>query len=107
MTPVERRIMLSEPAVGVTPAEKLKIKLDTRLAVHGMRIVGDIDYPLGGQRSMDVCRWSAGIGINHMNDLPVWSIASWDTITACLRGFELDFRPARAEADIMVNAHGA
>ncbi len=90
----------------MTPSQRLEQRLNKALAPHGMRLVRHLDWPTGGQRSQDICRWSASVGFRDGDrGLCVWSIASWSTIGACLRhGFSIEFRPYRGEADILVEA---
>ncbi len=92
----------------MTPSEQLKKKVNIVLARHGMKIVGELDWPVGAQRRLDTCRWNAGVGFRNgdrHSHLSVWSMASWSTIGECLRhGFSIEFRPPRGEADIMVEA---
>ena len=94
----------------MTPTERLVARLDAALAPHGMRIKdAHIIGPRGGQRRTDCLRWQ---GITTFRDgntaLPLWSIGSWNTVTACLRGFKIEFHPRpRAQARIMVHANRA
>ncbi len=91
----------------MTPSKQLERRLNSSLAPHGMKIVGELDWPRGAQRRMDTCRWSASVGFrdNDGRARGVWSMASWSTIRDCLRyGFEIKFRKPRSEANIMVEA---
>lgn len=91
----------------MTPTQRLVEKLNEALRPHGMAVWNDtINFVKGAQRHMDLCRWSGMVTFAEGDgDLPVWSIASWDTITDCLRGFKIEFRPRpKAEAEIMVHA---
>lgn len=91
----------------ITPSEQLKKYLNNILIFKNMRIIGDLDWPLGSQRRMDTCRWSGFVGLlNGDQSLIVRSIASWSTITDCVRhGFSVNFHPHRGEASIMVEAN--
>ena len=86
-----------------TPSERLKTLVSAELSVHGMQIVGDIDYPKGGQRRGDVCRWNASVG--RIGGGVVSAVASWDTVSDCVRcGIDLKVRTRRSEAPFMVLA---
>ena len=89
----------------MTPAEKLRVRLDETLAPHGMLTTSPIDYPTGSHKRMDTCRWMTVAGFKEGRRQGLWSVASWNTITECLRqGFTVDFEPYRGEARFMVNA---
>ena len=89
----------------MTPTDRLIEKLNGLLANHGME-VDYIEYVKGYWKQADVMRWEGQVKIAHINNAtPMWFIGSWDTIRDCLKyPLAIEFRPHRAEADIIVSA---
>jgi hypothetical protein len=87
----------------VTPSERLIKKLDRALQPHGLYVVGNLSWPRGGAKQEDCCRWTGAVA-RRGSATPIKSIASWNTITACLRGFTLEMLDRKSEAHIMVSA---
>lgn len=87
-------------------SEVLEQKINALLEPHGMVLASSISYPLGGLRKADCPRWESMVGIKNMRHptQPIWSIASWDTVTACVRSkLVIDFQARLDYAPIMVN----
>lgn len=88
----------------MTKSARLIRKLNTALWAHGLYIKGELHWPRGGARQEDCCRWVGAVAQIDGTGIAILSIASWNTISQCLRGFTIEFEARKSEAHIMVHA---
>lgn len=85
------------------PTDRLTALLNDALRPRGLRVCGEIDYPVGAHRRDDCCRWV--VEVARIGGGPVMSAASWDTVTDCARrGIEIEIGRPKSEAGVMVSA---